>query len=55
MQKERIAIIGVGCRFPGGVSSKDSLWKLLSKAGKASLKCHPIAGTWSDIMMLNRA
>src|SRR5437762_7026880 len=29
MQKERIAIIGVGCRFPGGVSSKDSLWKLL--------------------------
>src|SRR5438105_4862025 len=29
MQKERIAIIGVGCRFPGGVSSKESLWKLL--------------------------
>src|SRR6187200_1629437 len=29
MQKERIAIIGVGCRFPGSVSSKDSLWKLL--------------------------
>src|SRR5450631_1868837 len=29
MPKERIAIIGVGCRFPGGVSSKDSLWKLL--------------------------
>ena len=29
MQKERIAIIGVGCRFPGGVKSKESLWKLL--------------------------
>ena len=29
MQKERIAIIGAGCRFPGGVTSKDSLWKLL--------------------------
>src|SRR5436190_22867909 len=29
MPKERIAIIGVGCRFPGGVSSKESLWKLL--------------------------
>jgi acyl transferase domain-containing protein/NADPH:quinone reductase-like Zn-dependent oxidoreductase/NAD(P)-dependent dehydrogenase (short-subunit alcohol dehydrogenase family)/SAM-dependent methyltransferase/acyl carrier protein len=29
MQKERIAIIGVGCRFPGGVNSVDSLWKLL--------------------------
>jgi hypothetical protein len=29
MQKERIAIIGVRCWFPGGVSSKDSLWRLL--------------------------
>jgi acyl transferase domain-containing protein/acyl carrier protein len=29
MRKEGIAIIGVGCRFPGGVSSKESLWKLL--------------------------
>ena len=28
-QKERIAIIGVGCRFPGGVNDVDSLWKLL--------------------------
>jgi len=55
MQKERIAIIGVGCRFPGGVSSKDSLWKFLVEGRKASLKCHPIAGTWSDIMMRNRA
>src|SRR6266436_3368455 len=32
MSKERIAIIGVGCRFPGGVSSKESLWKLLIEA-----------------------
>ncbi len=29
MQKERIAIIGVGCRFPGGVNALDALWKLL--------------------------
>src|SRR6187551_3769053 len=29
MQKERIAIIGVGCRFPGGVNATDALWKLL--------------------------
>ena len=28
-QKERIAIIGVGCRFPGGVDDVDALWKLL--------------------------
>src|SRR5450432_4837610 len=29
MQKERIAIIGVACRFPGGVNAIDALWKLL--------------------------
>ncbi|MEO7166630.1 MAG: polyketide synthase, partial [Chthoniobacterales bacterium] len=29
MQKERIAIIGVGCRFPGGVNATDTLWDLL--------------------------
>jgi acyl transferase domain-containing protein/NADPH:quinone reductase-like Zn-dependent oxidoreductase/SAM-dependent methyltransferase/acyl carrier protein len=29
MQKERIAIIGVGCRFPGGVGDTESLWKFL--------------------------
>ena len=29
MQKDRIAIVGVGCRFPGGVNDADSLWKLL--------------------------
>jgi acyl transferase domain-containing protein/acyl carrier protein len=28
-QKDRIAIIGVGCRFPGGVNATDALWKLL--------------------------
>ncbi|MFL6537753.1 MAG: type I polyketide synthase, partial [Chthoniobacterales bacterium] len=29
MEKERIAIIGVGCRFPGGANDADSFWKLL--------------------------
>ena len=27
---EPIAIIGIGCRFPGGVRSADDLWKLLA-------------------------
>ena len=27
---EPIAIIGIGCRFPGGVRSTDDLWKLLT-------------------------
>jgi acyl transferase domain-containing protein/SAM-dependent methyltransferase len=27
---EPIAVIGIGCRFPGGVDSPDAFWKLLS-------------------------
>jgi acyl transferase domain-containing protein/NADPH:quinone reductase-like Zn-dependent oxidoreductase/acyl carrier protein len=41
MQKERIAIIGVGCRFPGGVSSKDSLWKLLIEGREGVIEVPP--------------
>jgi acyl transferase domain-containing protein/NADPH:quinone reductase-like Zn-dependent oxidoreductase/SAM-dependent methyltransferase/acyl carrier protein len=41
MQKDRIAIIGVGCRFPGGVSSKDSLWKLLIEAREGVVEVPP--------------
>src|SRR5687767_6384974 len=29
MHKERIAIIGIGCRFPGGVNDTEAFWKLL--------------------------
>ena len=28
---EPIAILGIGCRFPGGVDSPDNLWQLLSE------------------------
>ena len=28
-QKEPIAVIGIGCRFPGGVSTPDTYWELL--------------------------
>ena len=41
MQKERIAIIGVGCRFPGGVTSKDSLWKLLVEGREGVVEVPP--------------
>ncbi len=29
--QEAVAIVGIGCRFPGGVSDPESFWKLLSE------------------------
>ncbi|WP_333874636.1 polyketide synthase, partial [Methylobacter sp.] len=33
--REAIAIIGIGCRFPGGVDSPESYWQLLSEGKDA--------------------
>jgi acyl transferase domain-containing protein len=33
--KEGIAIIGIGCRFPGGVNDAESFWKLLEEGREA--------------------
>ncbi len=41
MQKERIAIIGVGCRFPGGVNNTESLWKLLVEGREGVVEVPP--------------
>ena len=41
MPKERIAIIGVGCRFPGGVNCADSLWKLLVEGREGVVEVPP--------------
>jgi acyl transferase domain-containing protein len=35
MNKDRIAIIGIGCRFPGGVNDTESFWKLLVEGREA--------------------
>ncbi|MFE9870148.1 sulfolipid-1 biosynthesis phthioceranic/hydroxyphthioceranic acid synthase [Micromonospora sp. NPDC005686] len=36
-----IAVIGIGCRFPGGVDSPDALWKLIESAGDAITEIPP--------------
>ena len=33
--REQLAIVGASCRLPGGVSSLDSLWSLLSEGRDA--------------------
>ncbi len=35
MHKDRIAVIGIGCRFPGGVNDTGSFWKLLVEGREA--------------------
>ncbi|MBA3832879.1 MAG: SDR family NAD(P)-dependent oxidoreductase [Chthoniobacterales bacterium] len=35
MKKEAIAIIGIGCRFPGGVNDPEAFWKLLVEGRNA--------------------
>ena len=35
MSKDSIAIIGIGCRFPGGVNSSETFWNLLVEGREA--------------------
>ena len=34
-EREPIAIVGMSCRFPGGIASPDDLWELLAAGGDA--------------------
>jgi acyl transferase domain-containing protein len=38
---DRIAIIGIGCSFPGGVESPDALWQFLRRRGDAVVEVPP--------------
>ena len=41
MHKEGIAIVGIGCRFPGGVNDPESFWKLLVEGRDAVREVPP--------------
>jgi acyl transferase domain-containing protein/acyl carrier protein/UDP-glucose 4-epimerase len=43
--REPIAIVGMGCRFPGGVSTPDELWDLVS-AGRSGITEFPADRGW---------
>ena len=38
---EPVAVVGVGCRFPGGVTGPDDYWKFLINAGDAIVEVPP--------------
>ncbi|MFD5433996.1 type I polyketide synthase [Kitasatospora sp. NPDC127067] len=44
---EPIAIVGIGCRFPGGVRSPEDLWTLVAD-GADALSSFPVDRGWPD-------
>ncbi|MFE9514192.1 type I polyketide synthase [Streptomyces sp. NPDC006643] len=47
-ETEQVAIVGIGCRFPGGVSSPDDFWRMLA-AGEDALVPFPADRGWEGV------
>ena len=40
-RKEPIAVVGIGCRFPGGIDGPDSFWRLMRDGVDATREVPP--------------
>uniref|UniRef100_UPI003EC0E2AB type I polyketide synthase n=1 Tax=Nocardiopsis synnemataformans TaxID=61305 RepID=UPI003EC0E2AB len=48
-EQEPLAIVGMGCRYPGGVSSPDDLWKTVIEERDAISGIPTDRGGWEDL------
>ncbi|MEP6914563.1 MAG: type I polyketide synthase, partial [Acidobacteriota bacterium] len=53
VRTEPIAIVGIGCRFPGGVDSCEAFWTLLAGGVDAIREVPPARWTREDYLALN--